>query len=217
MDLQTLLRLGERIELRIDKQGYRSVVQDIPTQNDLLALHPLDRRNLPVHLEYDVDIDVIFFRPNGQFSVKTRLESRARVGNIAVVRLFAEEQEPLRVQRRNGYRLEYPMDVTLRPVNPTVPMEEEYVVRTVDISEGGMQIQFPRMIGLGTQFDVEFSLFIDGKSEPFLLRGAISRMFPPEEIGGPWRLGMRFVDSGEDTRRTLARFILLEQVNRRMG
>lgn len=217
MDLQTLLTLGERIELRIDRQSYRSVVQDVPGPADLLALHPLDKRNLPVHLDYDVDIDVIFFRANGQFTFKSRLESRARVGNVAVVRLTVPEgEEPAKMQRRNGYRLPYVMTVTIRPINPAVPMEDEYKVVTVDLSEGGVQIEFPRMIGLGTMFNVEFPLFIDGMVEDFSLRAAISRMLPPEEIGGPWRLGLRFTDCPEDVRRRLARFILLEQVNRRM-
>ncbi len=214
MDLRTLLRLGERLELRVDKLSYRSGVQDIPSAGELIASHPLDRRNLPVHLDPDQDVDVIFFRENGQFVFATKLLGRARVGNVAVVRLAVGKGEPVRFQRRSGYRLPLTRPVTMRPLNPSMNLQEEYHTFTTDLSESGLQVEFPSMVGIGTVFEVDFSIEMDA-FEQIGLRAAVCRMMPPEERGKPWRLGMRFLDCPEDIRRLISRYIMMEQVQRR--
>ena len=214
MNVQTLLRIGERVDLRIDKQVYSSVIQDMPTETALVVLHPLDRRNVAVHLEYDIDIEIVFYRPNGQYSIITRLSGRVRVGNMALANLSVISQVPERLQRRSGFRLPYRAGVRMVPYRPAVPTDDVYTAFTTDLSEGGMQIEYPRMIGLGMQFDIHFTLVVD-TAETLVVRGAISRMIPPDEVGGLWRLGLRFLECPEDARRAIARFILLEQVNRR--
>lgn len=214
--LSTFLTLGERIDIRLGEVGYRSSVQDILSEDELLALHPLDRRNLPIHIDHDELIDVVYFRPNGQFIFRAQLIGRGREESIAVVRLRALGA-PRQDQMRDGYRLSIASMVGLTPLETDPSAQEEhYTVRTVDISQSGIQLEFPKMIGLGKVFRLQMNITgTDDDRLNLTLRASVSRMLPPVTGGERWRLGLRYLDASEEVRDQIARFIMVEQIARR--
>lgn len=216
MKVNETLMLGERIELRIEKNDYRSNVQDIIDESTFLVMHPLDQRSIPMHLDMDDVLGVIFFRPNGQFLFRARVQGRARIDGVPMVRLRAETGEPEKFQRRNGFRLDIATQVTMRPLSVTGDLKEVYRIQSLDISDGGMQVLVDQMVPLGTVFEISFRLDEDDL-ELVELRASVRRVISPEDVEDKrWKLGLEYLNCTDATRRRISRYILREQAARRL-
>lgn len=214
MKLKDYIALGERIELCIGRERYKSVVQDIPAERELLALHPLDARNLPIHLEAGEKFRIAYCRPNAMYEFTGEIVQRSREQGVAIVRIAVQDEEPQKVQRRTGFRFAHWMPVSLELLSPVAGRDSRYQLTTANISEGGMLVRSPVELPAGTVAVVTFRLE-DGNGEEISLRACVRRAFPCEQDPKAWMLGLEFLSITQKERTRIARFIIKEQMLRR--
>lgn len=213
MKLTDHIVLGDRIELCIGRECYKSVVQDIPAALELLALHPLDARNLPIHLEAGEKFRIAYCRPNAMYEFTGQIVDRSREQGVATVRILAQDEEPQKVQRRTGFRFAYRMPVTLELLTQVEGAQSRYQLASANISEGGMLVRSPAALPVDTVAQVAFRPE-DGGGE-ISLRACVRRVFPADREPKGWMLGLEFLSIAQKERTRIARFIIKEQMLRR--
>lgn len=215
MSLNVHIMLGERIDLRLGKTEYKSMVQDIVDDHTMLVTYPLDTRGVPAPIDGDATLEVIYYRPNGQFFFDAKVIGRAKVNGLGLMRILVTGDSPRKLQRRNSFRFEYNTLVYMRLMDPPPDLKKVYPVYSRDISDSGMQISSPVLLPANTEVELNFALSTpDGDN--LRIRATVRRQVDGEiPKNSQFFLGLEYKGISDSVRQKIVRFIMLEQVYRR--
>lgn len=214
MDLNTLVTIGERVDIDVDGASLKSIIQDIETRDTLLVTQ-LTRKSIPVYIEPGRVLTIMFKRANGMFIFDAMLEGYTEVSGQRYMRL-RPVSEARRQQRRNSYRLaiSVPGTVKILSAAPTGQNQRmEFTTNLFDLSEGGIGMNAPQSYSISTMFDL--SVVLGEEYEQYTFRCVVMRCIWPNVKDEPYRIGAQFVDMSDAQRRKISRFILAEQVRQR--
>ncbi len=209
MELQKILNIGERIDVSLDNSSYRTVVEDIIGNDAIVVAHPMYRNKL-IYFEDEQEVTMIFYRPNGLFSFNGVLIDKYTEHNARLVSILPIN-EPTRIQRRRGYRLDIRIPIRMRLIDNDTGEFYEQSAETIDISEFGMLLAAEQQLPPETILDIRCKI----AGEMMEMRSQVMRSIPSETRKNIYNVAVTFFEMKNWMSMTISKFILDEQIRRR--
>lgn len=210
MDISDILTIGDKVDIEIENEVYRTMVEDIPTE-DTFLVSEITSGNYRVRVEQDEEMDVFFYRQDAMYAFAAVLKDRIDEGLVELLQ-FEVVTEPVRHQRRDSYRLQMSRPVDIWRFTETVGGELDtykFEGATMDLSETGMLLMTHEKVERGTEVNCEIEL---DRHQKVSVRAEALRMERPQYRDQPYHIGFKFIGASEPFRRTMLRFILQEQI-----
>ncbi len=197
------LSVNQDIDLEVKKGPYKgsyeSRVADIKDEV-IEILTPYREGNL-VPLRQGLEVVIFFAGETAAFKFITTVENR-RSEPVPVLCLGKPEEDDLvKIQRRNHFRLEARKKVWYRALDDDwEPVEEEFSeTHTLDISGGGVKMLVPRDYEVVEGDFLELKLDIEEIEEVPIISEVVNKYNRPN-IPDKKPLGIQFVDIDRNTR-----------------
>ena len=200
-----MLQIGEKIEVRYyegaidsEKRSCYSMIQDMISQDELVITIPMVKGN-QIILPLGQEVEIVFFRDEGQYIFKAKIEKRFKKENVDLLKLNRISSIK-RIQRRNYYRLNITLPISIKLLTDKDKQSQNFKewlkTYTMDISGGGVRILLDRNIEKG-------SLLLKGE----VVRSQLIQQYPITK----YEIGISFVDITEYQRDQIIGFIFEEQ------
>jgi len=215
MDLSEMLVIGEKIDVRYkgknetetEKLCY-SMVQDIVSQDEIIITMPM-LEGVQIILEPEQEIEIDFFREEGCYSFKARVDERFKTDGLNLVKV--SRISPVnRLQRRNYYRLKITLPIYVRILtnDPDKEPDSWLEAYTLNLSGGGAKISVNRSIDKGTLIECLLRI----KDQDLILRGEVLRcQLAQDDVISRYEIGIFFKDITEYQRDEIIKFIFEQQ------
>lgn len=208
MSEQNSISAGEKIELLIDKKGnperYLSKVETVIDEETFVISRPVGDNQF-TYLTLGEIIRIFFFRSDGAYYFDAQVLERIKSQSSISARLVALT-EKYKMQRRNYYRLNTMVPVTITSVENGIKVSKGY--DTIDISGGGLRFASSAMVDVGTE--VEVSVDIE-EIEDFPIKGRVVRSVPSEKDDGMYEMGVEFIKIHQKVRQVIINYIFSKQ------
>ena len=184
--LTDIVRPGERVDLQTinyddsvdeEKKYYISKVFDIIDDDYVEIFMPMDKSKM-ILIPVDTELEIYFYAQKGIFTCHVRVEERYHVENVAVVKLYVED-DITKHQRREYYRYSTVIGMTSRQMDEAEELEymeakqllyaktpeDKSVI--VDISGGGIRFVSAAKYGLNRLVHCRFILPVRDENHMF--------------------------------------------------
>lgn len=217
MNLKKMLQIGEKIEVRYyegaidsEKRSCYSMIQDIISQDELVITIPMVKGN-QIILPLGQEVEIVFFRDEGQYIFKAKIEKRFKKENVDLLKLNRISSIK-RIQRRNYYRLNITLPISIKLLTDKDKQSQNFKewlkTYTMDISGGGVRILLDRNIEKGSLLECKLKI----NDEDLLLKGEVVRSQLIQQYPiTKYEIGISFVDITEYQRDQIIGFIFEEQ------
>lgn len=209
-----MLKVGDKLDIivnnNIDYYCY-SMVQDVYSEDEMLITMPMDGTKL-VLVGINEDIQVVFYRDEGQFVFDALVLSRNKVDNIFVIHI-RKTSDFKRIQRRSYFRLKVtmPLNFELKSGEP----QEKYNGFILDISGGGMRILTDKELHLRESIICSFDIPEQGTVS---VSGKVVRVLRAHDESYSYDIGLSFDDSQDYTQEKIIKYVFDQQRKlRKMG
>jgi c-di-GMP-binding flagellar brake protein YcgR len=156
-DVASLLKVNQKVQVKVAGYGrevfYSSRIEDLRSDRVAVAT-PIDGAGL-VRLESGRRVWIVVAAPEAAFQVPGRV-----LGEIlrpVPITWIGEFGEPERVQRRRFFRVEDP-PVAIHSLTVKGTDSALRACRMLDLSAGGMLLEVPDKLSIGTVLQIDFSL-----------------------------------------------------------
>lgn len=212
-----MLQIGEKIEVRYyegaidsEKRSCYSMIQDIISQDELVITIPMVKGN-QIILPLGQEVEIVFFRDEGQYIFKAKIEKRFKKENVDLLKLNRISSIK-RIQRRNYYRLNITLPISIKLLTDKDKQSQNFKewlkTYTMDISGGGVRILLDRNIEKGSLLECKLKI----NDEDLLLKGEVVRSQLIQQYPiTKYEIGISFVDITEYQRDQIIGFIFEEQ------
>lgn len=211
------IKIGEKVAISFGQSStYPTLLEDITAEGHLVISAPL-RRNIPIILKKEQEIQLHYFRDNGRFTIDTQVQGFKISGNLRLI-ILEQQSEPRKQQRRASFRLGASLEAGIKPYvggysiiadDDNQPWEN---TKTNNISETGVSLN------THTHYSLEDKLLIrlllpkaDSEAELLEVVGAVRQINLADYNSEQYTVGLEFLDCPEDVRRAIAKFVLLRQ------
>ncbi len=217
MNLKKMLQIGEKIEVRYyegaidsEKRSCYSMIQDMISQDELVITIPMVKGN-QIILPLGQEVEIVFFRDEGQYIFKAKIEKRFKKENVDLLKLNRISSIK-RIQRRNYYRLNITLPISIKLLTDKDKQSQNFKewlkTYTMDISGGGVRILLDRNIEKGSLLECKLKI----NDEDLLLKGEVVRSQLIQQYPiTKYEIGISFVDITEYQRDQIIGFIFEEQ------
>lgn len=212
-----MLQIGEKIEVRYyegaidsEKRSCYSMIQDMISQDELVITIPMVKGN-QIILPLGQEVEIVFFRDEGQYIFKAKIEKRFKKENVDLLKLNRISSIK-RIQRRNYYRLNITLPISIKLLTDKDKQSQNFKewlkTYTMDISGGGVRILLDRNIEKGSLLECKLKI----NDEDLLLKGEVVRSQLIQQYPiTKYEIGISFVDITEYQRDQIIGFIFEEQ------
>ena len=203
-----MITIGELMDIKINTGFFKTKLQELYDDVRFTVFHPTVK-GLPVRIEAGETYTLRFCRPNGMYSFDALLLDWYTKDDIRLC-LFESKTEVVKAQRRQSYRLPIKLDVAIR-LDKEKGNQNAAVIKakTVDLSEHGM------LLTSFTQLEADTLVMADLKLSPVDtvgLKARVLRCEKPLDKKDPYRIVLLFVDSSEQQKSDLGRYIMRQQI-----
>lgn len=215
MNISDIVSIGEKVDFDIDNEVYRTIVEDIPTENTFLVSE-LSRENRRARIEPNDEVDVYCYRSDAMYVFSAVLLDTIDEGNIELLQ-FEVVGELSRHQRRDSYRLQTSKKVDVWKFSEAVGGEldmQKFSAATMDLSETGMLLLTHEKVERGQVVNCEIQL---DRRQSLSVKAEALRVECPMYRDQPYQIGFKFIGASEQFRRTILKFILQEQIIAKRG
>jgi len=211
--LSKFFRIGDKVNIKTFNKSsnntYVSQVTDI-SDDDIIEISFPIHKNKTIYFINGEKLLLVIGKQEAIFEFQAVVVEK-RHENIPVIRLKVVS-EPIRIQRRNFYRLKTIKSIGYRIINNLNSSEEENIRYDegiiLDISEGGLRFCTNKEM---QEYD-ELEMIIDiGVHKGMKLKGIITRKDFNEEKSGLYEYGVRFSEINKQVRNLLMKYIYEEQ------
>ncbi|AVX20750.1 MULTISPECIES: flagellar brake protein [Carboxydocella] len=199
------LSVNQNVEIELLEENlsgvYRSRVEEIAPDRIILAL-PFSK-GVPVPVRVGSQILVRYFDQSAIYSFKSEVISRATAPQ-AILSISIPESVN-RVQRRNYVRLDDSVPLTFYKLQEDDITGTDTV--TKDISGGGVRIEIPQPLELGTELELHLKL----PKDKIIAVGKVVRCLPLEKPKKGYNIGIQFTIIEERDRDKIIKYIFDRQ------
>jgi len=207
-----IVKPGEKIEIEIEEDSctnqYLSKVEEVIDDNTFVIAKPMGE-DYYTYLSLGQVIRVIYSRKDALYyfdaEVIERLKSQENIS--AKLTIISDKYK---LQRRNYYRLEIMVPVTLvfeiKQQENTIKTIKK--IDTVDISGGGIKILSDNKMDMDTELDLLLSI-PDIEYEP--VKGRVIRSILVEGENPMYESAIEFIDIDPKVRQSIIRYIFSKQ------
>jgi len=214
---------GDKVDIaEDDNRTCRTMIEDTIGNGLYLAGVPT-RSGVPVRLQEDDTISVMFYRESGRYAADMKVVGFEKRGEVNYLWLL-QTSEPHRVQRRDAYRVPSRIKVLVCDYIEQMDMQLQESVdmtaltrdtaESVDISLAGIAITTKQEYKPGEKYMLK--LHIDDsknkKAPPFTVFAEVVRTAAGNNKG-TYRVGMQFFGLTKSMDEFLARYIMARQQN----
>ncbi|SHJ06102.1 flagellar brake protein [Lutispora thermophila] len=211
--LSKLFKVGDKVNVKVmdksDSDTYASQVTEV-LENGLIEISFPMHKSKTIYFINGEKLILIIGKKEAIYEFQAMVIEK-KYENIPIMRLKVIS-EPVRIQRRDYYRLKITKPIKIRVINITNDSEDKFIEYKngflLDISEGGMMVCTKEKFEDGDFLEIIMDLE-DGKV--IRIKGKIvRRMYNPEK-SGLYEYGIEFFDVSKKDRNQLAKFIYNEQ------
>lgn len=213
MSLSKLFKIGDKVNVKAmgksDYYTYVSQVTDIFGDEFIEISFPM-YKNRTIYFINGEKLILVIGKREAVFEFQAVVIEK-KYENIPIMRLKVIS-EPIRIQRRNYYRLKIIKPIRYRLIDASMDSEDESVKYNkgflLDISEGG--IMFCTKEELEEKDSLELIFDIEDRKD-VIFKGKIVRKIYNAEKSGIYEYGVEFDEINKKDRNKLAKFIFAEQ------
>ena len=210
------LKLGGKVQIRVGKHWYGTIVECVADELIFFISPPLFRRQ-KISLAKGQTYSLHMIGDRGIFEFDalvletdyTALNEHLPLAKLLVV------SEPRLIQRRNAFRVPILVDLKIREPTDDGTSEEEapaYQAKALNLSESGMLILTKKNYEPGTVLNCDILLNKFGMDETLDgIAADVIHTKPAAMDGIMVQTGVRFREMQRQDRRTLVKFIMLSQ------
>ncbi len=219
LDIETVMRAGQSDD---EKRQYRSVVQDIVSEDQLKVAMPMDKGKV-ILLPVDGEFNLCFYTKTGLYQCLARVIDRFKNNNMFML-LMELTTDLSKYQRREYYRLNCVLEMKASKVADEAEdddsMEQVEIIDTditfdngimTDISGGGARFISRTRYPVGSEVLFKFRLFVNGKMNEYTLRGKVLFSQELRNNPGAFEHRMQFIHMPNDDRESIIRYIFEEE------
>ncbi len=208
------LKLGEKVQIRIGKNWYNTIIESLGDESTFYISPPM-MRQVQMRLDVGQDYTMSVVNDRGIFEFDVRvLETGIKESNtnVPMTKLLITS-EPRHHQRRNAFRTEVIIDVRVRePEDEANPKIIEYQTKTLNLSESGMLFLAKKSYLEGTMLDCDVMLNKYGTNITLQnVKAEVVRTKYPEMDGVLYQIGVDFKELPKQDKRVLVKFIMTSQ------
>ncbi|HHY77112.1 MAG TPA: hypothetical protein GX498_01215 [Clostridiales bacterium] len=206
-------KIGDKVNVRVankpSNSSYVSQVTDI-CQDDIIEISFPMHKNKTIYFINGERLKVVVGKKEAVYEVETVVIGK-RYENIPVIRLKIISK-PLKIQRRNYYRLKIVIPIHYRTIDSSKQKDsesKEYKEGVLlDISEGGIMFCTKEDIKENDLLEIVMDI---NKNKKMIFIGNIIRKQLNEEKTDLYEYGVKFNELSKHDRNALAKFIFTEQ------
>lgn len=231
MELTKILRVGERITIKIGEHSFKATLQDF-ISNDKFLVEELFMSGIPIRIPLNTVVKIICFRPDCTYRFSAEQNGMFIENNIRM-QIFMAHSEPKRHQMRSHYRLPVVLDLLVAsPENPEdiisdiecakigdsqiKPLEPEqmhFATKTMDICEGGLSFLAEHVYKNNTKLALKLS--ISNHDEILAIESEVVRCSCINEAKQTYIVSVKYIDCPISIQRIIGKYIMAEQIKRR--
>lgn len=216
-----IVQIGDIIDLYTGKGiPYRTKIEDFTREGNIVVSTPL-YRGIPIIVLREQKLELFFYRDNGRFAMDVKVADLVVSGSIRML-ILEPTSEVRKQQRRDSFRLKKFIDVTIRDLAggefPRRHTEEDDIYETAatteDISETGAGLRVHKKYDQGDRIYLRIYINWGEQGLPYMdFHCEIMQSVYVRRDSGPayYRLGVNFLNSTQETRTLMAKYILIEQ------
>lgn len=210
MDIKSWIKTGDRVKMTVNGKSYNTIVEGFSDEEVFYVSPPL--QNLQMLLPEQEQICSLH-RTNqkGLIVIDVRVLDIEYSDNIPLIKVKSVS-EPKKVQRRNSYRTDVMLDVTIRKTGEAGQSEEApaYDTKTLNISEDGMLYISDMDYRMGDTLECDISLNrFDMNCKLEGVKAQVARCEPTDD--GRLKVAVRFTEYSRKNKNLLLRFIVFSQ------
>lgn len=207
MDIRNYLAIGDRLDIYINEELYKSQIEDIVSDDILIISHPMKKMSY-IRIAVNDEMQLLCNKDSGVLGFTGILVQKVSEDNFH--QLMVKITSSLsKVQRRDFFRL--PISLKIGIILSDFYDETREVIYTVtkDISAGGVCVWFNKHISLGTKLFCKIKI---DNGDDVVLKATVVRVDVVSEPQGRYSLGIRFNNYDEKIRQRIIRFLFDSQI-----
>jgi len=203
MDIKKVLKIGTKLEIRIEDQNedeevYITQLEDFKEDYLLISI-PIKKGNL-MFIKNGEKIKISFLHKNNYYYFCGEVLYKILV-NIPLM-IVRKTGDIKKIQRRDFYRFKTLIEVRIKYNEETIDGIGK------DISGSGMLLALRQNIKKGVLLDLELNLKEFGVIR---LKGQVIRVTVKKDDVYPYEVGIKFIEIPEDLRELIIKYIFCEQ------
>lgn len=213
LDTNTIIKLGDKVRIKVGQSWYSTIVERLSDATTFYISLPQSKQ-MQVTLTLAQTYTLHTLNKKGLFEFDVCVLELDMSDSIPIVKLLVVTK-PWRCQRRNAFRVDIILEVTVRePVDMEKPEGPvlEHRTKTLNLSESGMLFLARKNYPAGAVLSCDIMLNKFGTDEMLKdIKAKVIRSNYPKIDGVLYQIGVNFKEISKRDKRALTKFIMISQ------